>query len=117
MPEVGNIRVATPPANGDNQHTGGLGGELQPPRRRHRQARQLTDDGANASTSKTFLETVENALLVATFYRDDAVVRQARLHDLRHEQNTLPVVRAAIPAVNRAAAAPSSAPLPPPATS
>jgi len=72
--------------------------------------------------TQTFLKAIEDRLLVAAFEIDDrsdfrsAWARAGGMGRSRHRR-TFPRVRAAIPAMKRAAAAPSIAPLPPPATS
>ena len=77
-----------------------------------------------ARHDETFLKAIEDCLLVAAFEIDDrsdfrsAWARAGAKRSGRSgHRRTLPRVRAAIPATKRAAAAPSIAPLPPPATS
>jgi len=96
----------------------------RPPRSGHRKARDLRNDRAQPDMTQTFLKAIEDRLLVAAFEIDDrsdfgsawARAGAKRSGRSRHHR-TFPSVRAAIPATKRAAAAPSIAPLPPPATS
>ena len=88
----------------------------------HGQARYFGNNGAETAVTQPFLEARQQRLVVAGLDIDDAPGKQAGLRQGRRScqtthQSTLPLVRAAMPAVNNAAAAPSIAPLPPPATS
>lgn len=98
--------------------------ELQPPRGRHGQTRDFADDRAQPAMPDAFFHTGEDCLVIAGLDIDDAIRFQARLHQRWGEQvwpgdapKDLPRVRATTRPANSAAAAPSMAPLPPPAIS
>ena len=125
LSEIGRLSLATPTTQRDAETSRAFGGELErPPRCGHRKARDLRNDRAQPDMTQTFLKAIEDCLLVAAFEIDDrsdfrsawARAGAKRSGRSRHRR-TFPRVRAAIPATKRAAAAPSIAPLPPPATS
>lgn len=65
---------------------GFFGGELEPPRGRHGQARDFTDDRAQPAMPDAFFHAGENCLVVAGLDIDDAVRFQARLLQRRRKE-------------------------------
>jgi len=124
MSEIGRLSLATPTTQRNAETSRAFGGELErPPRCGHRKARDLRNDRAQPDMTQTFLKAIEDRLLVAAFEIDDrsdfrsawARAGAKRSGRSRHRR-TFPRVRAAT-GDERAAAAPSIAPWPPPATS
>ena len=60
--------------------------ELEPPGGRHRQPRDLGDDGAEPAVSKSLLDAGEHRAFVAGLDIDDAVGSKASLGERRREQ-------------------------------
>ena len=125
LSEIGRLSLATPTTQRNAETSRAFGGELErPPRCGHRKARDLRNDRAQPDMTQTFLKAIEDRLLVAAFDIDDrsdfrsawARAGAKRSGRSRHRRTFLRV-RAAMPATKRAAAAPSIAPWPPPATS
>ena len=86
LSEIGGLGLTPPPPDRDADRAGGFRRELQPPRRRHRQPRDLGDHGAQPLMTQPLLEAGQHGLVVAALDVDHARRRQARLGHRRREK-------------------------------
>lgn len=125
MPEIRCLCVPSPAADGDTDGAGSFGSKLKAAGRRHGEPGDLGDDGAEPAMAQPFLKTRQNRLLVSRLDINHPIGSQPSLGNGWGEEVLpcdAPENLAAGPggnsrAANSAAAAPSIAPFPPPATS
>lgn len=86
MPEIRRLGLSPPAANGNADGAGTFGGELQPARGGHRQARQLADDDTEATVAQALFHAGEQCLFVTGLDIDDTARQQTHLGQRRREQ-------------------------------
>lgn len=86
MPEVGGFDLTPPAPERNTDGPGTFGGELEPPRGGHGEARNFRYHRAQSAVPQSLFKAGKNRLLVATLKIDDAVGFQAGLRERRCEE-------------------------------
>ncbi len=116
LPEIARLRLPPPAAQRDADRRRTFRGQMQPPRGGHRQARDVTDDrpsppcrSPSSIQARVALSSPASTKITRPGGNPACSSPGAKRSWSATHQSTWPAVRAAIPAVKQAAAAPSTA--------